>query len=266
MYTLHLTCQIPEIDEISAQLWDSGTVGVQELDQANDSVFLIASFETNQQREPLLEQFRAFHPQWRHEHDTDWILQTQNAWPGRAVGQSLFLAPPWCLAPTPPGRHRVIHNPGLACGTGEHPCTRLALQALEQTVSSGRNVADIGAGSGLLAIAALYLGAATAIAVDTDEQALSAARENFLLNNLPANLLAGSTDALAGSSFDIAVANINASILLSLADDLLRILRPGGQLILTGFPKVESRQVAQLFPAHKLLEEEGWICSISTCS
>ncbi len=265
MYTLHLTCVTSEIDEISAQLWESGTVGVQELDLVNDSVSLIASFETNQQRETLLDQFRAFSPEWRHEPDTNWMLETQNAWPGRAVGHSLFLAPPWCRVPTPQGRHRVIHNPGLACGTGEHPCTRLALQALEQTISTGCSVADIGTGSGLLAIAALRLGAATIIAFDTDQQALPAARENFLLNNLQPNLFAGSTDALAHTSLDLAVANINASVLLSLADDLFRILRPGGQLILTGFPKSESRQVAKIFPPHSILEEDSWTCFISTC-
>ena len=265
MYTLHLTCVTSEIDEISAQLWECGTVGVQELDLGGDSVSLIASFETNRLRETLLEQFRAFSPQWRREPDTNWILETQNAWPGRAVGHSLFLAPPWCRVPTPQGRHRVIHNPGLACGTGEHPCTRLALQALEQAIFTGCSVADIGTGSGVLAIVALYLGAATVIAFDTDEQALQAARQNFLLNNLQPNLFSGSTDALAHSSFDIAVANINASVLFSLADDLLRILRPGGELILTGFPKSESSQVAQLFPPHKLLEEDNWLCLISTC-
>ncbi len=265
MYTLHLTCQTSEIDEISAQLWESGTVGVQELDLGGDAVFLIASFNTNQQRETLLEQFRAFSPQWQHQPETDWTLKTQKSWPGRAVGHSLFLAPPWCPELTPPGRHRLIHNPGLACGTGEHPCTRLALHALEQTIFTGCSVADIGAGSGVLAIAALHLGAATVVAFDTDEQALLAARENFLLNNFPANLFAGSTGALVHGSFDIAVANINATVLFSLADDLLRILPPGGQLILTGFPKAESRQVAQVFPPHKVLEEDNWTCFISTC-
>ena len=265
MYTLHLTCRTLDIDNLSAELWESGTAGVQEIDWENNSAFLIAGFETNEKRAALLRQFSAFSPQWEHTPETDWIKETQNAWPGRAIGERIFLAAPWCVEPTPPNRHQVIHNPGLACGTGEHPCTRLALEALEKTISAGCSMADVGAGSGILAIAALRLGAATAFAFDIDEQALAAARENSYLNDLALNIIAGSVDALAQASVDVAVANINATVLLSLADDLLPIVRPGGKLIVTGFPESESRQVAQLFPPCTVLHEDGWICFISIC-
>ena len=237
---------------------------MQEIDVANQSVSLIASFERNKDRESLLQQFRDFGPEWRHEPDTDWITFTQKSWPGRAVGQTIFLATSWCTEITPEGRYRVIHNPGLACGTGEHPCTRLALEALEQTVTAGCRIADVGTGSGLLAIAALCIGAGSAIGLDTDEEALCAARINFRWNDLPADLFAGSTEAIAPNTFDVVVANINASVLLTFADDFLQIVRPGGRLILTGFPESESRLIEQIFPSQTVLKEDGWVCLIST--
>ena len=73
------------------------------------------------------------------------------------VGERLFLAPPWSEETVPDGRVRLIHNPGLACGTGEHPCTQMALAAMERIVKPGDRVADIGTGSGILAIGAALL-------------------------------------------------------------------------------------------------------------
>ncbi len=257
---------------LSGELWDAGTIGVREIDvfpataQENECVRLIASFETNATRDNLLERFSDFAPQWTHENETDWVRETERAWPGRLIGQKLFLAAPWCLEETPTGRERLIHNPGLACGTGEHPCTQLALQALERVVRPGCVVADIGTGSGILAIAALRLGAVWAAGSDIDEEALKTARGNFELNGLATNLVVGSVDCFSARSVDVAVANINASVLLALADDLVRIVRPGGASILTGFPLSEAGTVRALFGATETLERDGWSCLISRAS
>jgi ribosomal protein L11 methyltransferase len=187
--------------------------------------------------------------------DIDWVAHTEESWPARCVGERLFLAPPWSEEPTPSGRLRIVHNPGLACGTGEHQCTQLALIALEQTVTSGARVLDVGTGSGLLAIAALRLGATLAIGADPDEDALRTARENFDLNQLPANLVAGSADAFATQSAEILVANISGTVLLALLDDLLRI---GNTLLLTGFTEYELPAFQQMLPNSSVLALDEW--------
>jgi ribosomal protein L11 methyltransferase len=154
----------------------------------------------------------------------------------------------------------VIHNPGLACGTGEHPCTQLALSALELANLPHKTVVDIGTGSGLLAIAALHLGARLAIGVDPDEAALSATRENFALNNLHPLLVVGSADGLRDASSAVTLANISGTVLLSIADDLLRITSQRGQLILTGFTEHELRAIEQNFGRGQVTSCAGWRC------
>jgi len=266
MFALHLSCRPKDVDRLSGELWDAGTCGVQEIDQSDQEVLVIARFETNAQRSSLLEAFRPYKPTWTAEIDTDWVRQTKESWPGRRIGSRIFLAPTWCEENTPSGRIRVVHNPGLACGTGEHPCTRLALEALETLITPGSSVVDVGTGSGVLAIAALHLGATIAVGVDTDEEALQTARENFQLNRLAPLLMAGSVDCLATQAVDVVVANISATVLLSFADELLRVKKPGGSLILTGFPVTEAARLQQLFQSEEMRADDGWCCLISRAS
>ncbi|MBV9036001.1 MAG: 50S ribosomal protein L11 methyltransferase, partial [Acidobacteriaceae bacterium] len=157
------------------------------------------------------------------------------------------------------GRVRIIHNPGLASGTGEHPCTQLVLEALERSVTPGATVLDVGTGSGVLAIAALQLGAGFALGIDPDINALQTAREN-LLNGLTPALAAGSADCIADGWADITVANISGTVLLSILDDLLRATRLGGHLILSGFINDEAPAFLRLFPDAEQTTREGWSC------
>jgi ribosomal protein L11 methyltransferase len=265
MYSLRLTCAPAEVDAISGELWEAGTAGIRELD-CDGITMLIAGFETNEHAGELFERLSAFSPEWQHEAAIDWIEQTHSAWPPREVGDRLFLAAPWRPELTPPGRVRVIHNPGTACGTGEHPCSQLALMALERNVDPGFSVIDIGTGSGILTIAALRLGARIAIGIDTDEAALPAARENFHLNGLTPLLVAGTTDCLPNACADITVANINGSVLLSMGDELLRITQTGGKLILTGFTESELHRIQQTFGSREILAINEWRCLVRTIS
>ena len=259
MYFLRLLCSAEQVDRISGELWDAGTAGVREIEQAK-SVLLIAAFETNERRAALLARFHDCSPEWEHTPDSDWIQRTKDTWPPRVIGERIFLAATWSDAPTPPSRMRIVHNPGIACGTGEHPCSRLALVALEKYVHKGDTVADVGTGSGILAIAALRLGASFAAAADIDEAALQAAKENFGLNQIPPVLVCGSADTLAAECADVAVANINPSILRTLVPDLRRITRKGGRLILTGFEELEADPFLQLFPEADISAEDEWRC------
>jgi len=259
MYSLRLTCTAEEVDLLSGELWEAGTAGIRELEEG-DGVVLIAGFETNAGRADLLRRFAGRDTQWTQEDATDWVAATQRAWPPRLIGEQIFLAPHWCEDPTPIGRVRVIHNPGLACGTGEHPCTQLALAALETAGVAGNTVVDIGTGSGLLAIAALRLGASMAIGVDTDEAALKAARENFELNDLPALLATGSAECLRDGCAGVTVANISGTVLLSIADELLRIVDKGGRLILTGFTQFELAAIERQIGAGTVTSCDEWRC------
>ena len=121
---------------------------------------------------------------------------------------------------------------------------------------------DIGTGSGILAIAARLLDAVSAVGLDTDETALDVARENHTLNGLTPQLINGSADCLMDCCADIVVANINATVLLSMADELLRISAPGGRLVLTGFTECELAAMEQNFLAStKRIHQSGeWVC------
>jgi len=249
MYSVRITCSRDDVDRVSGELWEAGTLGIREI-EAGDSVVLIATFANAQPGA------------WKEDQSIDWIAETQRAWPARSIGQRIFLAPPWSRESTPEGRFRLIHNPSFASGTGEHPCTQLALAALETWVAPGTRVIDVGTGSGILAIAARLMGATSAIGLDTDEMALDVARENHALNGLAPHLINGSADCLMDCSADIVVANINATVLLSIADELLRISAPGGRLILTGFTECELSAMERNFLAStKRIDQSGeWVC------
>ncbi len=125
-------------------------------------------------------------------------------------------------------------DPGLAFGTGTHATTALCLQWLDQHTPARRRILDYGCGSGILAIAALKLGASAAWAVDIDQQALWACRENAARNGVDAALKTGLPQALPDQRFDLVLANILANPLIELAPRLVSLLRPGGDLVLSG--------------------------------
>lgn len=258
MFSLRLRCPREKAEFASVELWELGTVAVSEGEE-NGQAILLAGFENAQNRDTLLARFADYAPLWQ-EDNTDWIGVTEKAWPPRAIGKKLFLAPSWCGDPTPPGRARIIHNPGLASGTGEHPCTQLVLEALERCMDPGMRILDVGTGSGILAIAALQLGASFALGVDPDIEALQTARENFELNGLTPALVAGSVDCLADEWADVTVANISGTVLMSILDNLLRTTRSDSTLILSGFVNDEAQAFLRIFPDAEQTTREGWSC------
>jgi ribosomal protein L11 methyltransferase len=259
MYSLELTCLEKDLDLLTAELWEAGTIGIREVQQGDGYTLLIAAF-AEQPSSDFEVRFLQYTPQWRKEEDIDWVEHTQRSWPGRPVGQIMYLCPPWAIANAPPDRLRIVHTPGMACGTGEHPCTQLALEALERTVQPGWSVADIGSGSGILTSAALLLGAGWGLAADNDESAMAFAQEDFHRNQVAPLLVTGSADALADELFDLTIANISGTVLLSIMDDLLRVTKPRGLLILTGFTEAESVRFQDIFPVSKISSRDGWAC------
>jgi ribosomal protein L11 methyltransferase len=261
MYSLHLTCHAGSVDTISAELWDLGTAGIREIDGISTTV-LVAAFETNDARESLLDRFAGCSPRWEHEEDTDWVQVTKDGWPAREIGDRFFVVPPWDEHPTPPRRIRLIQNPGLACGTGDHPCTQLALEALEVGVTPESRIADIGSGSAILTIAARLLGSHVAVGVDSDPSSAAGALQNFALNELVPSIATGSSNCLPSATFDVIVANISSTVVLALFDELLRIAKPGATFILTGFSKSEAQTFAPMLESPQLSELGDWACVV----
>ncbi|HEY8418803.1 MAG TPA: 50S ribosomal protein L11 methyltransferase [Limnochordales bacterium] len=171
--------------------------------------------------------------------DEDWAEHWKRHYQPLALGRRLLIKPAWVtVAPT--DRLIIELDPGMAFGTGYHPTTALCLEALDELVRPGDTVADIGTGSGILAIAAARLGASAVIAVDIDPTAVQAARENCRRNGVHERVwvACGSTAAaralLAERHVDLVVANILADVIADMAEELRALLRPGGTLVASG--------------------------------
>ena len=166
----------------------------------------------------------------RYVEEADWA----NAWkayfkPFR-VGRHFIVTPPWESPELDSDDIPLVIDPGMAFGTGSHPTTQLCLTALEDFVQSGQSVADVGTGSGILAIAAAKLGASPIAASDNDSLAVIIARENAAANGVSVTV----TDALPAGRYNILVANILADVIIGLAADLIARLAPDGLLIVSG--------------------------------
>jgi ribosomal protein L11 methyltransferase len=164
-------------------------------------------------------------------------------------------------APAADGGARVHLAPGLAFGTGAHPTTRLCLARLAAEPPAGCAVLDFGCGSGVLALAALALGARAVLAVDHDPQALAATRENAVLNDCAERLSV--REALpADARCALLLANVLARPLMELAPRLRAAVEPGGRAVLSGILPEQADAVADAWPdfVFERHEDEGWLC------
>ena len=192
--------------------------------------------------------------------DTDWVALTQRQFKPIQVGERLWIVPTW-HAPPDPGAVNVILDPGAAFGTGSHPTTRLCLAWLERHVRVGDKLLDYGCGSGILAIAALKLGAQRAAGVDVDPIALETARYNSESNGVCLETL----DANAAPPFaaDITVANILANPLRMLAPLIASHTRAGGTIVLSGILEDQVAAVSAAYAPWTRLEvaerDSGWV-------
>ncbi|MGZ5227937.1 MAG: 50S ribosomal protein L11 methyltransferase [Burkholderiales bacterium] len=192
--------------------------------------------------------------------DDDWVRRTQAQFTPQHVTERLWIVPSWHEAPEPDALNIVL-DPGLALGTGTHPTTRLCLRWLERVVRDGESVIDFGCGSGILAIAALKLGAARASGVDIDPQAILAARYNAVQNSAAANFVSAA-DRL-GEPAQIVVANILAQPLIVLAPLLAELTLRSGRLALSGILVEQAAEVQETYGAwydfEPMQAEDGWV-------
>jgi len=186
--------------------------------------------------------------------ETDWADAWKACFPVLRVGRRLVIRPTWRRHRRAPDDVVLALDPGMAFGTGLHPTTRLCLADVEaladQGALAGARVLDVGCGSGILAIAALKLGAATALGLDTDPIAIEATIANARRNRLVRRLRARRGSLPSGEQpFDIVVANLIAGLLVPLAPALRDELRPGGSLLASGIFVDREREVAEAFVA-----------------
>ncbi|WP_153914165.1 50S ribosomal protein L11 methyltransferase [Shewanella sp. TC10] len=187
--------------------------------------------------------------------DKDWVREWMDSFHPIKFGQRLWICPSWRDIPEPDAVN-VILDPGLAFGTGTHPTTALCLEWLDGLDLSDKEVIDFGCGSGILAIAALKLGAKTVTGVDIDYQAIDASTANaerngvadklalYLPENQPENLQA-----------DILVANILAGPLRELAPLIAEKVKPGGKLALSGLLQEQAEEISQFYSQWFIMDE-----------
>ena len=183
------------------------------------------------------------------------------------VGQRLAIVPSWQDYDT--DRVKLILDPGLAFGTGGHETTNLCLEVLDERVKGGERVLDIGTGSGILAIAALKLGAAVAEGVDIDPVAVRTAGENAALNGVADKLtvLVGDLSDKASGKYDIITANIVANAIMSLAPAVPGLMADDAVFIASGIIDSRKDEVIAALEAAGLAvlevkEKRGWECIV----
>jgi ribosomal protein L11 methyltransferase len=192
--------------------------------------------------------------------DRDWVRATREQFTPQRVSPRLWIVPSW-HAPPDPRAANVVLDPGLAFGTGTHPTTRLCLRWLAAHLRGGETVVDYGCGSGILAIAALKLGAAAAWGVDIDAQALLAARRNAVQNQVDAHFVAAADRV--GRAADIVVANILAHPLIVLAPLLAGLTVHAGRVLLSGILAEQADEVRAAYRSWFDMDitehDEGWV-------
>jgi ribosomal protein L11 methyltransferase len=195
--------------------------------------------------------------------DQDWTRVWMDRFHPMRFGRRLRIYP-WNIEPPDDGDAVVVRlDPGLAFGTGTHPTTALCLEWLDAQDLAGKTVVDYGCGSGVLAIAALKLGAARVVGVDNDPQALAASRENALRNGVADALTLALPDAFAIESGDALVANILAGPLDKLAPLFARCVKAGGGLALSGILRGQEAALvarySEWFDALECEAREDWM-------
>jgi ribosomal protein L11 methyltransferase len=207
-------------------------------------------------------------------HEADWAEAWKTHFPVLRVGRRIVIRPTWRRHRRRPDDVVVAMDPGMAFGTGLHPTTRLCLALLESLADDGlidgARVLDVGCGSGILAIAALQLGAERASGVDTDPIAIEATLANGRRNGVLRRLRASEGSLPAdGGPFDVVLANLIAGVLISIAPLLRAAVREGGTLLASGIFIDREAEVVEAFRAaglvvRKRVVEGEWVALQTT--
>ncbi len=207
--------------------------------------------------------------------DTNWEESWKENYPPQILGKKLVVIPYWLEGYDLNGRLPVILDPGLTFGTGAHPSTQMVMQAMERKLNPGASCLDLGSGSGILSIAALRLGAGSAIGVDIDPKAEDIARENAAYNGFGApefTALTGNVTEdtalmarLREKRYDMVLVNIVADVIIALSPVLPSLLDGSSTLICSGILDVRLPDVLEALQKAGLTvteihEKEDWRC------
>ncbi|MFV2063286.1 MAG: 50S ribosomal protein L11 methyltransferase [Chloroflexota bacterium] len=207
--------------------------------------------------------------------EEDWATAWKEHFPVMRIGERIVIRPTWRDYESAPNDVVISLDPGMAFGTGLHPTTRLCLVGLERWdevgLVDGASTLDVGSGSGILAIGAAMLGARPVVAVDTDPIAVESSSENARRNGVVVATEQGSLPLVSHGSFDLVLANLVASLLVELADDLAAVVRPGdgqqgsgGRLLASGIFVDREADVRSAFESAGMsivsrYEETDWV-------
>lgn len=266
---------------------ETGAVSVTFLDAKDTPVFeplpgetrlwgdtdVVALYEADMDTSLILQQLKAsnmlaegFAHKVEQVEDKDWEREWMDNFHPMQFGRRLWICPSWREVPDPQAVN-VMLDPGLAFGTGTHPTTALCLEWLDNLDLSGKTVIDFGCGSGILAIAAIKLGAAKVIGIDIDPQALLASKDNAARNGVEDQIeVYLPKDQPEGLVADVVVANILAGPLRELSPIIKGLLKPGGQLAMSGILDTQAESVAEFYrddlELDPIAEKSEW-CRIS---
>ncbi len=269
--------------EIAALLFENGASGVEERDDqtlrkgpGSGVVTVVGAFASHEAARAAIKAVRTSRPILRPRLEEVVGDAWRDAWKEHfepfALTPRVTIAPPWSVPAARDGVRLLVLEPGRAFGTGLHASTSLVASLLEGRAASfaGKTILDVGTGSGILTLAALALGAGRAVALDVDPEAVAVTRENAQRNGFE-----GRVDARVGSASDaggrypLVLANIEARVLLPMAEDLAATVAPGGTLILSGILAGERDAIVKRYQALGLahLETaargeaagEGWV-------
>ena len=240
-------------DAVLAALFRLGAQGVQEVDDQ-----LVTLLADERMADDVTCAVLAASPDARVETEPapriDWSERWKSALHAHTLGP-LVVAPPWLAGESDP-RRTVVIDPGMAFGTGEHPTTRGVIRLLLTILRDGDRVADLGAGSAILSIAAVKLGARHSFAIELDPDAIGNAEENVARNGVAeqVTVLEGDASVLLPlvAPVDVVVANIISSVLLPLLPGIAAALAPRGHAILSGILREERSEMLAS------LEAGGW--------
>jgi ribosomal protein L11 methyltransferase len=205
--------------------------------------------------------------------DPDWGEQWKKFFRPIRVSNNIVVKPTWERY-TPAGRDIVIEiDPGMAFGTGQHPSTRMCIEAVEDIIMQDRSVKewqvlDVGCGTGILGITAAKIGAQDVVCLDVDKKATEIAAENTVINNVEKSVRVVHKNATAfDKPRNLIIANLTANLLLTLREHLTNLLLPKGYLILSGIIEQDAPKIKEEFSnpplkLHRTIREKEWLCFV----
>ena len=195
--------------------------------------------------------------------DEDWAARSQRSLTAVRAG-NFIVAPPWDIPADAAGAAVIVIEPSMGFGTGHHPTTRMCLELLSDIDVSDATVIDLGTGSGVLSIAAALSGARRVLGIDVDRDAIESAEASARLNQLPATITFNVGDFRSDPPrpAGLVLANLTGGMLTSTAPQIVALVEPEGQLIVSGFDDTEVEAVINAFSAftvQRRVTEDNWI-------